>query len=94
MLLIYCPDSKIAMPDPTPSSALLPSVYICIDRLCSFSYVLLMLASAGCCQYPTSISILTALQYIETTKRTDKKITIYTDSKITLNYGTQKCTHT
>jgi len=27
---------------------------------------------------------LTALQYIETTQRTDKRITIYTDSKITL----------
>ena len=28
---------------------------------------------------------MTALQYIETTQRTDKKITIYTDSKITLD---------
>jgi ribonuclease HI len=31
------------------------------------------------------LAILTALQYIETTQRTDKKITIYTDSKITLD---------
>jgi len=47
MLLIYCPDSKIAMPEPTLSSVLLPSVYICIDPLSSFSYVLLMLAPPG-----------------------------------------------
>jgi len=31
------------------------------------------------------LAILTALQYIERTQRTDKKITIYTDSKITLD---------
>ena len=27
-LLIYCPDSKIAMPEPTPLYVLLPSMYI------------------------------------------------------------------
>jgi len=31
------------------------------------------------------LAILAALQYIETTQRTDQKITIYTDSKITLD---------
>jgi len=31
------------------------------------------------------LAILTALQYIETTQRTDKKITIYTDSKLTFD---------
>ena len=31
------------------------------------------------------MAILAALQYIEKTQRTDKRITIYTDSKITLD---------
>ena len=31
------------------------------------------------------LAILTTLQYIETTQRADKKITIYTDSNITLD---------
>jgi len=41
------------------------------------------------------LAILAALQYIEKTHRTDKKVTIYTGSKITLvKYKTPKYTHT
>ena len=56
MLLVCRPDSKKAMPEPTPFSVLFPLVYVCIDPFSSFSSVLLMLASARCCQYLTSIS--------------------------------------
>ena len=45
----------MAMPEPTPFSVLLPSVYMCSYPVSSFSSVLLMLAYAGCCRYLTSI---------------------------------------
>jgi hypothetical protein len=37
MLLMCCPDSKIAIPEPTPLSVLLPSVYICITKVLNYT---------------------------------------------------------